>query len=69
MHFLGRMHVTVQRLSLMQFLLHAGGYEILKGKLPEFIVPDLKGFAVSNMQTLAHYSICSMLLNVWYVCS
>lgn len=23
-----------------------GGYEILKGKLPEFIVPDLKGFAL-----------------------
>ena len=24
----------------------SGGYETLKGKLPEYVVPDLKGFAV-----------------------
>ncbi|KAL0026333.1 hypothetical protein WJX77_012672 [Trebouxia sp. C0004] len=23
-----------------------GGYQIMKGKLPEYIVPDLKGFAL-----------------------
>lgn len=24
----------------------SGGYQIVKGKLPEYVVPDLKGFAV-----------------------
>lgn len=27
-----------------------GGYEMLKGKMPEFVVPNLKGFTVMTLR-------------------
>ena len=47
---------------LIMVLCYAGGYEILKGKLPEFVVPDLKGFAVKQRTFISCLAWCDCII-------